>query len=36
MAKFAIVGDFEPHWCETIQKSWKTQKIAGVHPPNQK
>ena len=20
------MGDFEPHWCETIWKSWKTQK----------
>ena len=33
LAKFAIVGHFQPHWCEMIWKSWKTQKICWCTPP---
>ena len=32
LAKFAIVGDFEPYWCEMIQKSWKTEKNCQCTP----
>ena len=33
VAKLAIVGHFEPLWCEMIQKSWKTQTICWCTPP---
>ena len=33
LAKFTILGHFEPLWCETIKKSWKTEKICWcTHP----
>ena len=34
LAKFAIVGHFEPLQCETIWKSWKTQKNCWCTPPS--
>ena len=27
------MGDFEPYWCETIWKRWKTQKSCWCTPP---
>ena len=36
LAKFAIVGDFEPYWCEMIQKSWKPQKSLPIYTPPSK
>ena len=33
VAKFTIVGHFEPLWCEMIWKSWKTQNICWCMPP---
>ena len=32
--QIAIVGHFQPHWCETIEKVGKLQKIADVPPPS--
>ena len=32
LAKFTIVGHFEPLQCETIQKSWKTQNKLLMYP----
>ena len=30
------MGDFEPHWCETIWKCWKTQQSCWCSPPGMK
>ena len=34
VAKLAIMGHFEPLWCEMIWKSWKTENICWCTPPH--